>query len=188
MKSASTAVWATLLVAVVQYWRQRRRRRADAQSESCASAGGENNNELAAVRTRWIIEQEELRRQMVEVDAAPFLRGAKGLDFPNLHYVGGVDISFLKGDDQAVACVAILSFPSLEVVAVRYKKVRMDQPYIAGFLAFRECDFLVDLLHEVKEEFPDRFPQVSSSLWPVLISLQLLLCVFTLCGRDHRFH
>ena len=175
MKTATGAFWAFVAIGVVQHWKHRRTR-CNAQSESGSSEG--DNDVLEAVRSRWIVEQEQLRRRMVESDAAPCLRGANGLDFPNLHYVGGVDISFLKGDDQAVACVAILSFPSLEVVAVRYKKVRMDQPYIAGFLAFRECDFLVELLHEVKEEFPNRFPEVRLHL--------RVAAEFTHCDRLFR--
>ena len=39
--------------------------------------------------------------------------------------------------------------------------VVMTEPYIPGFLAFREVGFLLDRLEEVKRKKPELVPQVS---------------------------
>ena len=43
---------------------------------------------------------------------------------------------------------------------MRVAVVEMKEPYIAGFLAFREVDFLLDRLKEVREKNPQHYPQV----------------------------
>jgi hypothetical protein len=56
-----------------------------------------------------------------------------------LKYIGGTDISFLK-EDPATACAAVvvLNANTLEVVHEEFNVVRLQVPYIPGFLAFRE--------------------------------------------------
>lgn len=78
----------------------------------------------------------------------------------SLHHIAGVDISFDKKSDHAYAMLAMLSFPSLEVVHVSSAMVQMTEPYIPGFLAFREVGFLLELLTSVREEHPEMTPQV----------------------------
>uniref|UniRef100_A0A0E0LED3 peptidylprolyl isomerase n=1 Tax=Oryza punctata TaxID=4537 RepID=A0A0E0LED3_ORYPU len=68
----------------------------------------------------------------------------------NLKYIGGVDISFSK-EDPSTACAAlvVLDAGTLEVVHEEFDVVRLQVPYIPGFLAFREV-LMVDgngLLH-----------------------------------------
>lgn len=38
--------------------------------------------------------------------------------------------------------------------------VEMVEPYIPGFLAFREVGFLIERLEEIKEKRPDILPKV----------------------------
>jgi len=90
-------------------------------------------------------EQEEIRRKMQASDD-------EGFDLESIKYVGGTDISFVKGSDEACACLAVLKYPSLEVVGTIMRKVRMMEPYIAGFLAFRESPPLRALLEEMRKE------------------------------------
>ena len=40
------------------------------------------------------------------------------------------------------------------------KEVTMTEPYIPGFLAFREVNFLLERLQAVKTEYPQFLPQV----------------------------
>lgn len=71
-----------------------------------------------------------------------------------LKYVGGVDISFLKEDPStACAAVVVLDANTLEIVHEEFDLVRMQVPYIPGFLAFREvqrqralfvCEFVLN--------------------------------------------
>jgi len=63
-----------------------------------------------------------------------------------LFVIGGLDVSFVKGSDRAVACLAVLAFPSLRPLGFVTQTVEMDQPYVAGFLAFREAPMLVSLV------------------------------------------
>lgn len=58
-------------------------------------------------------EQARLRQQVVEEDAEDWQRSP---GFPGLERVGGVDLSFIKGDDvNACAQLVVLSYPDLEV-------------------------------------------------------------------------
>lgn len=41
-----------------------------------------------------------------------------------------------------------------------FRMVRLTAPYIPGFLAFRECEFLVALLDELRGSRPDLVPQL----------------------------
>lgn len=108
------------------------------------------------IRKKWDDEQNELKNQLVEEDA--FDWGTCG----NLTItrIGGVDISFLDDGVSAVACIVVLDYPSLDVVYEKMQEVKLTAPYIAGYLAFREVSFLVDLLNELKSESPALVPQV----------------------------
>ncbi|KNC77308.1 hypothetical protein SARC_10231 [Sphaeroforma arctica JP610] len=78
-----------------------------------------------------------------------------------LTLIGGVDISFIKGNDTlACACLVVLSYPSLQTVYAECTMVHISEPYIAGFLAFREVSHLVDMVNVLKTTRPDLVPQV----------------------------
>ena len=56
-----------------------------------------------------------------------------------LQYVGGVDVSFSEHTPNlACAVLAILSFPDLHLLHTCHEDVYVTEPYISGFLAFRE--------------------------------------------------
>ncbi len=81
--------------------------------------------------------------------------------FGRLYFIAGVDISFQK-DSPTTACamLTILTFPELEVAHVCSAMVEMTEPYIPGFLAFREVEFLLERLESIKMNFPQLTPQV----------------------------
>jgi endonuclease V len=107
---------------------------------------------------QWMLEQLELKKKLITKDDFDFVLDSK--DKP-LTLIGGVDISFGKDDpDDAVASLVVLSYPELKVEFELYKKVRMQLPYITGFLAFREVDFLVDLVDTVRKDHPKFVPQL----------------------------
>ncbi len=54
----------------------------------------------------------------------------------------------------------MLRLPEQTVVYEEFRMIRLTQPYIPGFLAFREVSFLVDLLETLKRTRPDLYPQV----------------------------
>ena len=85
-------------------------------------------------------EQQELKQRLIEHDSKEVSNWNKdGNPYAGLHHVAGVDISFDKDhpNHRACAMLAILAFPTLEVVHVSAAVVEMQEPYIPGFLAFR---------------------------------------------------
>ncbi|KAI9218004.1 endonuclease V [Blastocladiella britannica] len=89
-----------------------------------------------------------------------------------LERIAGVDISFFSTDDHlsaapnaagddavqhAIAYVTVLEWPSLEPVYSAHARVHLMQPYIPGFLAFREVDPLLALLRAIPDHLA---PQV----------------------------
>ncbi|MFT7804168.1 endonuclease V-like, partial [Arapaima gigas] len=103
-------------------------------------------------------EQEALKQQLVEGDAEEWQRAS---DFAGLDRVGGVDLSFIKGDEvNACAQLVVLSYPQLELLYEKSQMVTLSTPYIAGFLAFRETPFLLDALQRLKRDQPHLMPQV----------------------------
>ena len=79
----------------------------------------------------------------------------------SLHYIGGVDISHGSIDeDVACAGIVVLEYPSLKEVYRKLKLMRYTKPYIAGFLAFREVDFLLDVINEMKNENSKFLPDI----------------------------
>ena len=64
-------------------------------------------------------EQSLLRAKLITEDTAPWqLSGEETGHSPaGLKYIGGVDLSFVKGDNvNACASLVILNFPELEVI------------------------------------------------------------------------
>ncbi len=104
------------------------------------------------VLARWRGEAELLKRSIVTSDTLPY---------DSIRFIGGLDLSFVPGDDTAaVACLVVSSFPECKIVYEEFRMVELTQPYIPGFLAFREADFLVALLETMREREPQHFPQV----------------------------
>lgn len=119
--------------------------------------------EYSEFEKRWSSQQTELKKRLVQEDRLDFLvKDVDGKpDVDGLRYIGGVDISFIKGNEvDACAALVILSFPELKVVHTMYKMVELRYPYIPGFLAFREVDPLLGLIAELRSKRPDILPQV----------------------------
>ncbi|KAF5914970.1 hypothetical protein HPG69_011163 [Diceros bicornis minor] len=90
----------------------------------------------------WKREQARLKARVVDRDTEAWQRDPA---FSGLQRVGGVDVSFVKGDSvSACASLVVLSYPELEVVYEDCRMVSLTAPYVSGFLAFREVPFLVD--------------------------------------------
>lgn len=113
----------------------------------------------------WKKRQIELKKMLVYTDPVNLSTAAEEvLNVSNdpdilsssLQRVGGVDISFVKGNaTKACACLVVLEWPSMKVLFSKQKIVELTAPYIPGYLAFRECPFLVDLVNEVRREKGD---------------------------------
>lgn len=141
-----------------------------------------------AKRATWAKEQEILRTQVVTSDAINWesspvtptfdysryckaapnkatqawlrklhdLRSAVGIKL-----IGGVDLSFFKGSEtDAISSLVILSWPQLDVVYEDYQMVKLEEPYIPEFLAFREVSHLLKLIETLRAKKPELEPQV----------------------------
>uniref|UniRef100_A0A3Q1BIT0 Endonuclease V n=1 Tax=Amphiprion ocellaris TaxID=80972 RepID=A0A3Q1BIT0_AMPOC len=107
---------------------------------------------------QWESEQAHLRQQLVEDDTEAWQQNP---DFSGLQRVGGVDLSFIKGDDvNACAQLVVLSYPDMELLYEDSQMVTLTAPYIAGFLAFRETPYLLEALQRLKKNQPELLPQV----------------------------
>ncbi|ESL06283.1 endonuclease V [Trypanosoma rangeli SC58] len=89
---------------------------------------------------------------------------ALSLPLMPLRYVGGVDISYVRGTNLAVACLVIMEYPAMRVCRTIFHQCEVTEPYIPGFLAFREVAPLVELIKKVKgescEEETSVYPQL----------------------------
>jgi deoxyribonuclease V len=70
------------------------------------------------------------------------------LDLSGVRFVAGADVSTDR--DTGYATVAVLGFPSLEVVEVRGASAPLEFPYVPGLLAFREIPAVAEALRRVE--------------------------------------
>lgn len=103
---------------------------------------------------QWREEQNELKKLLIRKDD-------KNQSLDGIQYIGGCDISFFKGNNvDAVATMVVVRLPDLEVVYESYRMVKLTQPYIAGYLAFREVDHLSQLVEDLRANKPEIFPDL----------------------------
>ncbi|XP_078162096.1 endonuclease V family protein isoform X2 [Carex rostrata] len=112
----------------------------------------------------WVRTQDLLKRKLVAVDDFTWKLTCCDLDSgtnERLRFVGGTDISFLK-EDPSIACAAlvILEIGTLKIVHEEFDLVRLDVPYIPGFLAFREAPILSRILEKMKADGNPFYPQL----------------------------
>ena len=122
---------------------------------------------------KWTQEQTEMRKRLELHDTEPWeinrkvydasLDANEGQSFSNesLRYVAGLDISFVK--DENTACSGLYVFDISQNMKLVYEDldkelIIMDQPYVPGFLAYREAPFLLRKLDKLKKEKPYLYP------------------------------
>jgi len=64
-------------------------------------------------------------------------------------FIAGVDISAGKAQGMATAAVVVLSYPELRLVETKVVQGRLDFPYIAGLLSFRESPLTLAACQEL---------------------------------------
>ena len=107
---------------------------------------------------KWSKEQFELKNKLIKEDDSVL---------KDINYIGGVDISFQKNNNKnkdspilGISALVILDYKTLKIVYEDYKLVTIDEPYIPGYLAFREVKHFVNLIDELKKNSPKYIPQV----------------------------
>ncbi|XP_005100019.1 endonuclease V [Aplysia californica] len=116
------------------------------------------------IREKWEKEQIDYKRQLCKTDTpviSALVSGCRRKEGGGRFYIGGVDISFIKGNNvDACACLSVIQMPDLQMVYQRMEMIQLTQPYIPGFLAFREVPALVDLYHEMEKSAPQYLPDL----------------------------
>ena len=104
------------------------------------------------ILSKWRKEQEELKKKLIKEDD-PSLKEIK--------YIGGVDISFDKNDSSiGISALVICDSKTLKIVYEDYELIKIEEPYIPGFLAFREVKHFVKLIEKLKNNNKELIPQV----------------------------
>jgi endonuclease V len=110
-----------------------------------------------AVLKSWSAEQLALKSRLVLSDDSLKQKP---------RFVAGVDISFFHGNStRAVASLIIVQVLPSGGIRTVYEghdtHVRMTEPYIAGYLAFRELKPLLGLFEKLKRTHPEYWPDVA---------------------------
>lgn len=112
-----------------------------------------------SILNEWKAQQDLLKTKLIEVDQLDFTFDSKVSS--SLKLIGGMDISAsIANPDIAVAALVVCNAETLEVLYEKYEFVTMTQPYVPGFLAFREVDHLLKLINDLRNSKPDLVPQV----------------------------
>lgn len=91
----------------------------------------------------WKIEQDKLKSLLIEKNET--------LNTNLITKVCGFDISVSKYDEsRGVVGLCIIDIITFEILYEDYEFVEITQPYVPGFLAFREVDHLIELYSKFK--------------------------------------
>lgn len=71
--------------------------------------------------------------------------------FSKLDTIAGCDVSFTRGEWACAACV-VLDYHDLNIVKQRTRQVRLKFPYLPTFLAFRELEAMLKVLHGIETD------------------------------------
>lgn len=108
----------------------------------------------ARLKTLWWWVQQLVLRTL-------FLAKRDLRDPASVQRIGGVDVSFVKDSlTEACAALVVLDARTLSVVFERCERVALREPYVPGYLAFREVGFLLRLLRELRAEHPELAPEL----------------------------
>lgn len=140
-------------------------------------------NQWSPTERAWAEEQKRLRTRLITTDALGFAWPPTGsmsaaaasaaantdasvASLPPLTLIGGLDISFVTGSDEACVALVVCAYPpphgsgEMRVLYESFEMVTMVEPYIPGFLAFREVGFLLRMLEQLRASRPELVPQL----------------------------
>lgn len=87
--------------------------------------------------------QERLKKKMVSM---PFSQ--------QKFLLAGIDVSFMKSQGETSGAIVVMRFPRLEVVEVSMARIKVEFPYVPGFLTFREAPAIFEAWKKLKN-IPD---------------------------------
>jgi deoxyribonuclease V len=68
----------------------------------------------------------------------------------SIHHVAGVDVGFPHGKEVARAAIAVLAYPSMQLVDQALAELPISFPYIPGLLSFREIPVILSAVDKIK--------------------------------------
>ncbi|OQR98619.1 hypothetical protein ACHHYP_08381 [Achlya hypogyna] len=101
------------------------------------------DDDTTAQRAAWESEQTKMKQALDTTST---------VDLTSLTRIGGVDISFFKGTDDACAALVVLSYPDMKVLCEASCYTKLTLPYIPTFLGFRELPALLPLFDMIPDE------------------------------------
>lgn len=133
--------------------------------------GVASEEELEAKKKEWNQIQIDLGKRIIQKDDFDWTVDesssesdggeADGGDRRLLRYVGALFLGFSKEDpNQGCATLLIMAYPSLEVIYRRMELVKIDEPYMPSYLAFREIPAFRSLWNEMLERDSEIKPDV----------------------------
>lgn len=118
---------------------------------------------------QWTQEQIVLKQSLKLYDTEPWQSSRKiydNADQTGLRYVAGLDISY-SDDGQGISGLFVFEMNNADsrMMTLVYKDVdsefiKMDQPYVPGFLAYREGPPLLRKLEKLRQTKPEIYPQL----------------------------
>ncbi|RJT34197.1 deoxyribonuclease V [Rahnella woolbedingensis] len=87
------------------------------------------------IDTRALREEQRILADQIELLDPP--------EFTTPSLIAGVDVGFEQGGEVTRAAVAVLRYPTLELVEYQIARIPTVMPYIPGFLSFRELPALL---------------------------------------------
>jgi len=93
----------------------------------------------------WVVEQVALKEKL---QLGKFEHEPK--------YIVGLDISMYKGTQNGVCTGVVLSLPDLTLIDQESQVITIIEPYIAGYLAFREVAHYISVYKELEKRHPDK--------------------------------
>lgn len=108
---------------------------------------------------KWKEEQNNLKLKLIEKDIK---------ELKDYKLIGGMDISASKNDrNKAIVGFCVINSSDLSILYEAYDFVDMPLPYVPGFLAFREVEYLVNLFKTLKDSslIPDVILVDGNGIW-----------------------
>ena len=111
------------------------------------------------------LEQKIIAWRQIQEESRKLVQLTDGLlNMDNIKHIGAMDIGYISSDPDSTIwqgyCTLTLShFPSMLPYFQQSKLVTIEEPYVSGFLAFREASVYIkiyrDFLRLFREEFDD---------------------------------
>lgn len=140
---------------------------------------------------KWKAIQNELKEKLIETD--DHLWTVNKDPNTDLKRIAGMDISVSVNYPNFGVSALVVCDKDFKILYEKYNFVQITEPYVPGFLAFREVDHLVSLLTDLKMTKPELFPEVilidgngilHSNRFGIASHLGVLLDVPTIgCGK-----